>query len=139
MSSGKIDSKMKTVINYLLIAGVVLLTGCTKTVASTEDKAVDDLFNNVAPANDATPGAYAAKIQHAVSTALPEMQRYRGQSCSVHLRLSPDAKLLTAAIEKGDQPLCEEVLNAIKKITFPPFPNQDVEKVFTSFMMDFKP
>lgn len=139
MSSGKIDSKMKTSVKYLLIAGFVLLSGCTKTVASTEDKAVDEMFKNFAPENDATPGAYAAKIQHAVSTALPEMQRYRGQSCSVHLRLSPDAMLLTAASEKGDQPLCEEVLTAIKKITFPPFPNQNVENVFTTFTMDFKP
>lgn len=139
MSPGQIYSKVKTAVSTSMIAGVVIFASSTQTLASTEDKAVDDLFSNFTPADDATPAAYAAKIQRAVSTALPEMQNYRGQSCSVDLRLSPEAMLLSAAVEKGDKPLCDGVLAAIKKITFPPFPNPDIERIFRTFTMDFRP
>jgi colicin import membrane protein len=72
----------------------------------------------------------------AFTGAFPDMQNYKGQSCTLRLSFGGNAALTNAKVEKGDKTLCSAATQAAWNTKFPPFPDDATYQMFKSFPLD---
>ncbi|MGV4177003.1 cell envelope integrity TolA C-terminal domain-containing protein [Citrobacter freundii] len=52
-----------------------------------------------------------------------ELNKFKGQSCTLQVEFSQSAEVIETKVIEGDQPLCDAFRNRLKSVKLPPFPD----------------